>query len=147
VRRLQEYERFKQAAEDIDSLPRVGRDLYPAEIEVGDKHVAKVEPQVELREVLVALAAVLKRAELFSHHQVEREPLSVRERMSQVLSHLRRQEFTEFDALFTPEEGRAGVVVAMLAVLELLKATLIEIVQSEPYGPIHVRSLGEAAEE
>ena len=145
VRRLQEYERYKQAAEDIDNLPRLERDLFPALIEVADKQVARVEPKVELHELLLALNDVLKRAEMYSHHQVSREPLSVRERMSQVLSGLDPERFTPFVELFRPEEGRAGVVVSMLAILELLRATLIEIAQGEPYGPIHVRSTGVAA--
>ncbi|HEY5790840.1 MAG TPA: ScpA family protein, partial [Gammaproteobacteria bacterium] len=146
VRRLQEYERFKQAAEDLDELPRLERDVFVGLVEVAEKQVAKVEPQVELREVLAALAVALRRAEMFSHHQIEREPLSVRERMSQLLTRLRREQFTEFVALFKPEEGRSGVVVSMLAILELLKATLVEIVQTDPYGPIHVRATGHAIE-
>ncbi|MDX1594319.1 MAG: ScpA family protein [Gammaproteobacteria bacterium] len=146
VRRLQEYERFKQAAESIDELPRLERDVFPAEIEVAARKVARVEPEVELRELLGALAVVLRRAEMFTHHQVEREPLSVRERMSTLLTRLSRDRFTEFGALFAPEEGRAGVVVSMLAILELLKATLIEIAQAEPYGPLHVRATGHAAQ-
>jgi segregation and condensation protein A len=142
VRRLQEYERFKQAAAEIDGLPRLERDVFPAEVEVAARKINRVEPEVELRELLGALALVLRRAEMFSHHQIEREPLSVRERMSTLLTQLRHEQFTEFSQLFAPEEGRAGVVVSMLAILELLKATLIEIAQAEPYGPLHVRMTG-----
>jgi segregation and condensation protein A len=142
VRRLQEYERFKQAAAEIDGLPRLERDVFPAEVEVAARKINRVEPEVELRELLGALALVLRRAEMFSHHQIEREPLSVRERMSTLLTQLRHEQFTEFSQLFAPEEGRAGVVVSMLAILELLKAALIEIAQAEPYGPLHVRMTG-----
>ena len=142
VRRLQEYERIKQAAAGIDTLPRLERDLFPAEIEVAARKVIRVEPEVELNELLGALAAVLRRAEMFSHHQIEREPLSVRERMSLLLTRVRHDRFTEFSQLFAPEEGRAGVVVTMLALLELLKATLVEIAQADPYGPLHVRATG-----
>jgi segregation and condensation protein A len=146
VRRLQEYERFKQAAESIDEMPRLERDVFPAEVEVAARKVNRIEPEIELRELLGALAAVLRRAEMFSHHQIEREPLSVRERMSTLLTQLRHDHFTEFSQLFAPEEGRAGVVVSMLAILELLKATLIEIAQAEPFGPLHVRATGHEAE-
>ena len=145
VRRLQEYERIKQAAAGIDTLPRLERDLFPAEIEVAARKVIRVEPEVELNELLGALAAVLRRAEMFSHHQIEREPLSVRERMSLLLTRVRHDRFTEFSQLFAPEEGRAGVVVTMLALLELLKASLLELVQTKPYGPIHVRALSHDA--
>jgi len=145
VRRLQEYERFKQAADEFDGLPRLERDVFPAEVEVAARKINRVEPEVELRELLGALALVLRRAEMFSHHQIEREPLSVRERMSTLLSQLRHEQFTEFSQLFAPEEGRAGVVVSMLAILELLKETLIEIAQAEPFGPLHVRVTGHEA--
>ncbi len=146
VRRLQEYERFKQAAESIDEMPRLERDVFPAEVEVAARKVNRIEPEIELRELLGALATVLRRAEMFSHHQVEREPLSVRERMSTLLTRLRHDHFTEFSQLFAPEEGRAGVVVSMLALLELLKASLIEIAQAEPFGPLHVRATGHEVE-
>ena len=146
VRRLQEYERFKQAAESIDEMPRLERDVFPAEVEVAARKVNRIEPEIELRELLGALAAVLRRAEMFSHHQIEREPLSVRERMSSLLTQLRHDHFTEFSQLFAPEEGRAGVVVSMLAILELLKASLIEIAQAESFGPLHVRATGHEAE-
>ena len=146
VRRLQEYERFKQAAEGLGEMPRLERDVFPAEVEVAARKVTRVEPEVELQELLGALAVVLRRAEMFSHHQIEREPLSVRERMSTLLTQLRHDHFTEFSQLFAPEEGRAGVVVSMLAILELLKASLIEIAQAESFGPLHVRATGHEAE-
>jgi len=140
VRRLQEYERFKQAAEDLDTLPRLGRDHYPAGIEAQQRRVVKAQPTVSLEEVLLALKAVMARAEMFSRHHVQREPLSVRDRMSQVLGSLDSERFTDFTRLFNPEEGRLGVAVTLLAVLELLKDSLIEMVQTEPYGPIHVKA-------
>jgi len=140
VRRLQEYERFKQAADDLDRLPRLGRELYQAGIEAPQRRVVKAQPTVSLKEVLLALKAVMARAEMFSSHHVQREPLSVRERMSQVLGSLDSDRFTDFTRLFNPEEGRLGVAVTLLAILELLKDSLIEMVQTEPYGPIHVKA-------
>ena len=92
------------------------------------------------RELLLAFREVLTRAEMFSHHHIQREPLSVRERMSLVLSALTYEKFTDFTSLFTVEEGRMGVVVTFLAVLELIKESLVELVQNEPFAPIHVRS-------
>lgn len=145
VRRLQEYERYKQAAEDIDELPRVGRDTFPAEVEMPYKRENRPQPQVELRELLLALSDVVKRAEMFAHHHIEREPLSVRERMSQVLGRLNPDSFTEFTSLFTIEEGRRGVVVTLMAVLELIKQSLIELIQTEAYAPIHVKAMGSSA--
>ena len=139
VRRLQEYERYKQAAEDIDGLPRRDRDVWQGHAEVSDKQVVRLQPDVDLREMLLAFAQVMKRTELYSHHQIEREPLSVRERMSQVLERLGGERFTVFVELFDPREGRSGVVVTFLAVLELVKASLIELVQAEPYAALHVR--------
>jgi len=147
VRRLQEYERYKQAAEDIDALPRMERDFVQAEADVGDRKVVRLPPPVDLREVLHAFQDVLKRAELFSHHHIQREPLSVRERMSRIIDRLRAQPDTEFQQLFTVEEGRMGVVVSLLALLELLKEHLVELVQNEPYARIYVRSMMARSEE
>jgi segregation and condensation protein A len=140
VRRLQEYERFKTAAEDLDTLPRVERDTFQASAEVVELHLPKVLPTVTLQEMLSALKDVMVRAEMFAHHHVHREPLSVRQRMSDVLDALRSQAFTEFAHLFRPEEGRMGVAVTFSAILELLREGLIEIVQSEAFAPIHVRA-------
>src|SRR5512138_1621049 len=139
VRRLQEYERFKKAAEDIDRLTRMERDTLPASAELTERKVVKILPQVSLQEMLVAFKDVLSRAEMFSHHHVNRERLSVRQRMSDILSGLRETAFMSFTQLFRPEEGRMGVTMTFIAVLELMREGLIEIVQSEPFAPLHVR--------
>ncbi len=141
VRRLQEYERFKQAAQDIDQLPRMERDSTPVAAHVEDRSVERIPPALDLRELLLALAEVLKRADLFSHHNIRRDALSVRSRMGEVLSRLGNGEFHAFDALFDPSEGRMGVVVTFLALLELGKERLVEIVQNEPLERIFVKSL------
>jgi segregation and condensation protein A len=140
VRRLQEYERFKQAAMDIEVLPRVDRDTFPASAELAERRVVRILPEVTLQEMLVALKDVMQRADMFAHHHVSRERLSVRQRMSDVLGALRTQAFVEFITLFRPHEGRMGVTVTFSAILELLREGLVEIVQSEPYAPIHVRA-------
>jgi len=140
VRRLQEYERFKQAAEEIDQLPRVERDLFPTQVQGPQSKVVRLVPKVELREVLNAFQQVMARAEMYAHHHILLEPLSVRERMSNILGAVGAEQFTDFAALFTPEEGRRGVVVTLLAILELLKESLIEMIQAEPFGPIYVKA-------
>ena len=140
IKRLQEYERFKQAAEDIDELPRMGRDLHRATAEAPDRDQQRPNPDVDMRELVTALADVLKRSEMFESHQIEMEKLSTRERMSQVMENLRNNQFVPFVALFSLEEGRLGVVVTFLGVVELIKESLVEIVQSENFGPIHVKA-------
>ncbi len=140
VRRLQEYERFKQAAEDLDELPRIGRDFAPVEAFVEDKTVVREPPKVELREILAALKDVMGRAELFTSHQISSEPLSVRERMSIILNALRKNPYMEFHHLFDPEEGRMGVVVSFLALMELSREQLVDLVQNEPFGLIYVKT-------
>lgn len=145
IRRLQEYERFKQAADDLNALPRVERDLTPIELIVPDKKVVKLPPRVEMKEIIFALRDVMVRAENYAHHHIQLEPLSVRERMSNVLQSIKSEGFTDFTSLFTPQEGRAGVVVTLLAILELLKQNLIALVQNEPFGPIHVQTMGSVA--
>src|ERR1700691_2816215 len=139
VRRLQEYERFKRAAEGIDRIARLERDTWVATAELVDRKVTRIAPQVTLQEMLLAFQEVLARSDMFAHHHVQREPLSVRQRMSDVLSALSASSFLDFVRLFKPEEGRRGVTVTFVAILELLREGLIEIVQSEAYGPLHVR--------
>ena len=140
VRRLQEYERFKKAAEDLDNLTRLERDTLPASAELAERKVVKMVPQVTLQEMLMAFKDVLQRAEMFASHRVARERLSVRQRMSDILSGLREAAFIDFTQLFRSEEGRMGVTVTFIAILELMKEGLVEIVQAEAYGPIHVRT-------
>ena len=140
IRRLQEYERFKTAAEDMDEIPRMGRDVHQASAEAPDRKQAKPHPDVDMRELLTALGEVLRRAEMFESHQVQLEKLSTRERMSLVLDRLQNQQFVPFVSLFKDTEGRLGVVVTFLAIMELIKESLVEIVQSESFGPIHVKA-------
>ncbi len=141
VRRLQEYERYRQAAEDIDNRPRVGREIYLAVIENDIKPVRRVEPNVTLFELLDAFRGVLQRAEMYRHHRVMLEALSVRERMTRILGCVNAEAFVDFVALFDVKEGRMGVVVTFMALLELLKENLLILVQNEPYAPIHVKAI------
>lgn len=145
VRRLQEYERIRQAALDLDEMPRLERDIFQVAVEPPPMDRVRPLPQVELDELLRAFSQVLGRAEMFSHHQVQREPLSVRERMTRVLEALEGGRQVAFAALFTPEEGRRGVVVTFLAILELIKARMVDWVQAEVYAPIYLRPAGEMA--
>ncbi len=140
IRRLQEYERYKQAAEDLDALPQQGRDTFPTEIEVPARSIEKRQPDLSMQELLIAFKEVLQRADMFSNLQIKMEPLSVRERMSIVLERVKSDTFVEFTRLFDCTEGRSGVVVTFLAILELIKGALLELVQAEPYGPIHVKA-------
>ncbi|MGB5261254.1 MAG: ScpA family protein [Gammaproteobacteria bacterium] len=140
IRRLQEYERYKQAAEDIDTLPRLGRDVFQAEAEAPEQKVIQLPPEVDLQELIAAFQDVMQRASMYAHHHVQLEALSVRERMSIVLSKIGSDRFTPFTELFTVEEGRMGVVVTFLAILELMKESLLDLTQSEPYAPIHVKA-------
>ena len=140
IRRLQEYERFKKAAEDIDTLPRLERDFWEVKAKRPDYTRERADPDVELKELLLALKDVMHRADMFESHHVSREKLSTRERMADVLDRLRAGEFVPFVSLFRLEEGRAGVVVTFIAILELIKSALVEIIQSEPFAPIHLKA-------
>jgi segregation and condensation protein A len=139
IRRLQDYERFKTAADDLDQLPRLERDIHPAKI---FSETSKPEPgyvNVEMNDLIVALADVMARAEMFGSHQIQFETLSTRERMSDVLERISNGEFVVFNQLFSIEEGKIGVVVTFLAIMELLKERLVDIVQNELFGSIHLR--------
>lgn len=140
VRRLQEYERFKKAAEDISELPRLERDVFVATADAPERKVTTKLPDVTMKELLLAFHDVLKRAEMFSNLHMQREPLSVRQRMSEILSRIKTSGFTGFADLFDAEEGRMGVAVTFIAVLELLRESVIEVVQSEQFAPLHVRA-------
>ncbi len=140
IRRLQEYERLKTAAETLDTLPRMGRDWFSVQAGLPPLETRMIHPDVELDELLGALSDILKRAELVKAHQISREVLSTRERMLKIMEQLTEEHYTPFEALFALEEGRAGVVVTFMAILELAKEAMIEIVQNAPLSPIHVRA-------
>ena len=139
VRRLQEYERFKKAAQDLSDLPRLERDTFVVDAEAPERKVVRQMPDMTLKELLLAFHDVLKRAEMFSNLRLQREPLSVQQRMSEILSRINSKEFTRFADLFDPEEGRMGVAVTFVAILELLRESTIEVVQSEAFAPLHIR--------
>tara|TARA_B100000902_G_scaffold58090_1_gene65116 strand:+ start:2220 stop:3065 length:846 start_codon:yes stop_codon:yes gene_type:complete len=139
IKRLQEYEQFKRAAENLNELPRMERDNWLGGAELPKLERSIPKPDVDMRELLIVFGEVLKRANLQQSHRVQREALSTRERMSFVLDVLKGEEFIPFVDLFSPEEGRAGVVVTFLALMELMKDSLIEIVQTKNFGEIHVR--------
>ncbi len=141
VRRLQEYERIREAAEKLDTLPQDTRDFHTARAVLDTPTGTKPPPNVTLNELLLAFADVMQRARLHESHQIQREILSVRERMTFILEKLQQNEFVAFSSLFTPEEGRRGLVVSFLALLELLKDHLIEFVQAAPFAPIHLKGV------
>jgi segregation and condensation protein A len=141
VRRLQEYERFKKAAEDLDTLPRQDRDTSAVTAFVPDRATLRLPPPVDIREMLLALHDVLKRADLYTQHAIKRDALSVRQRMGDLLARLADGRFQRFESLFEPREGRLGVVVTFLAILELAKEQLLDIVQEAPSAPIYLKSL------
>ena len=139
VRRLIEYERIKNASEALDEMPRAGRETYEFETPCEGLHIVKPLPQVQLDDLANAYQEALSRAVLYQRHQITREPLLVSERINLVLKLLDAEHNVEFKNCFSPQEGEAGVVVAFLALLELLKAGMITIAQSGFWAPIYVR--------
>ena len=140
IRRLQEYERFKQSAEELDELPRWDREIFNTVIDFNERKSSQKPPNVSLDQLLHAFADVLARAEMYSHHMIHREALSVRERMTMILDRIRENENVEFKDLFTRDEGKSGVIVSFLAVLDLVKESLIDMVQNEINGPIYIKA-------
>lgn len=139
VRRLQEYERFKMAAEDLDAIPRLERDIVIANVEAPEKSVVIKLPDVTLKELLIAFHDVLKRVEMNSELHFEKETLSVKQRMLEIINRIQVKKFIDFVDLFSISEGRLGIAVTFLAVLELLKDATIEVVQNEEFAPMHIR--------
>ncbi len=149
IRRLQEYERFKQAALDLDDLSRMNRDYWVGRADVPQSsEKTKPLPDIQLQEMLIVLSRVLKRAESYASHQIQMDPLSTRERMSTILSRVSDQsgQFVSFADLFSATEGRAGVIVTFIAVMELIREQLVEIVQSDAFAPIHLRAVTSSTE-
>ena len=145
IRRLQEYECIKSVAEEIDLMPRLERDIFAAVVDVSKLDIEQALPDIQLKEMLLAFQDVLKRVEQLSHHHITKEPLSVRERMSTILENLKGADSLLFSQLFLRKEGRQGVVVSFLAILELSKERLIDIFQSEPFAELRVRTAGAAS--
>jgi len=140
IRRLQEYERCKQAAEQLDALPRVERDIILAKLPAPAFDRPKRLPQVTLEALLQVLSDVIQRSEHLTHHQIRRETLSVRIRMSELLQRLRGTGFVPFSQLLNADEGRLGLVVSFMALLELVKEALVELVQNSDYSTVHLRA-------
>lgn len=144
IRRLQEYEQIKTAAEQMEVMPRLERDIVIVHAEKPEIVREVADPDVDLKELLLALANVMQRAERYERHAVMAEPLSVREKMTEVLSRLQHEtEFVGFNTLFTEEEGRLGVIVTFLAVMELIRESMLDLVQAEPFAPIYLKAAGE----
>ena len=140
VRRLQAYEQMKQAAELLDALPRKERDTFLIQVMPDELETIKVHPEVELVELIEAMKSLLQREEHLTHHQIAKEIMSVRERMSQILLQLQHNKVLEFNQLFTLEEGRMGLVVSLLAILELARQSLVIITQTQAFSPIHLQA-------
>lgn len=140
IRRLQLYERYKKASEDLDNLDQVDRNIYLANASKPPMEIPTPQPYVPMQDLLDAFVAVMTRARLFADHKVEKQILSIRERMLKVLDMIQSTEFIPFTSLFTIEEGRMGVVVTFIAILELIRQSVIDIVQNEPYAPIYIKA-------
>ena len=139
IRRLQEYERYKAAGENLDRLRRVGRDIHLAQARPDRIESAAPLPVPHLRELLEAFRDAMQRAEMFTRHQIAREPLSVRDRMTRILARLSGGAEAQFGEICDPAEGRMGVVVCLLAVLELVKGAMLEMNQAAAFAPLLIR--------
>jgi len=146
IKRLQAYEQFKDAAKNIDDLAREERDFWPAEVEAIYPQEDKVLPDVELEDILLAFQNILSRADMSISHEIEREALSVRERMTHVLSCLQTTKTIPFTQFFNADEGKSGLVVTFIAILELLKDHLIDVIQAEAFAPIYLQSAKQSVE-
>jgi segregation and condensation protein A len=140
ILRLQEYERYREVAERVDELPRLYRDIFQGSAQPPELERTMPRPEVEMQEILLAFAEVLRRADLNESHHIQRQNLSTRERMSQILLRVSAEHFTPLMSLLMKDEGRYGVVVTFLAIMELIKESLVELSQTEDFGPIHIKA-------
>jgi len=139
VRRLQEYERFSQAANELDDRPRLERDIFEASAVFDDVPQPEVQATVSLEQLVKAYQGVMDRADANQHMMVSRDMLSMRERMTTILQRLQDKDYISFEELFTHAEGRLGVVVTFIALLELFRDDMLVVVQTEPLAPIHIK--------
>jgi segregation and condensation protein A len=140
VRRLQAYEQMKHAAELLDTLPRLERDHFIVQIQPNELEAIKTHPDVTLTDLIQAMGSLLQKEDRLTHHQIAREVLSVRERMNAILMQLEQHKVLDFSQLYTVEEGRTGLVVSLLAILELARQSLIIITQTQEFAPIHLQA-------
>lgn len=141
VRQLQAYEQFKEAALLIDNLPRYERDVFPVQVSNQELQVVSAPPVIQLTQLVNTIHELMQRNTLQSHHLISREPLSVRERMSHVLNRLHQDNAILFTQLFDRHEGRMGLVVTLLAILELSRQSLLVIIQTNPFSPLHLKGV------
>ena len=139
VRRLQEYERFSEAANQLDDRPRMERDVFEADAVFDDPTPPSQEAAVSLEQLVKAYQSVMDRADANQHMNISRETLSMRERMTSILQRLQEHDYLRFEELFTHTEGRLGVVVTFIALLELFRDDMLVVVQTEPLAPIHIK--------
>ena len=139
VRRLQEYERYSEAANKLDDRPRLERDIFPAQAKFEDADKQEAKAQVSLQQLVNAYQSVVRRAEANTHMFVSRDMLSMRERMTNILKRLQSDDYVRFEDLFIQSEGRLGVVVTFIALLELFRDDMLVVVQNEPFAPIHIK--------
>ena len=142
VKRLQAYEQFKRVAMLIDELPRFERDVFQVQVNTDNVVFSKALPDIALSSLVLAMVNFLQRQEHLTHHQITREVLSVRERMSVVLERLGHKKQMEFTGLLYHHEGRMGLVVTFLAILELARQSLVMVTQTGDYAPIHLQARG-----
>ncbi len=140
VRRLQAYEQIRQAAGLLDALPRRDRDTFLIQLDTPEIDTVTCHPEVDLSELIEAMKCLLQREDHVAHHEISRETMSVRERMSAILLQLHENKVIEFKQLFTLAEGRMGLVVSLLALLELARQSLIIITQQEAFSSIHLQA-------
>jgi segregation and condensation protein A len=142
VRRLQLYETIKTAAEALDNLPRLERDHFVLQLNSEVTETLALEPEVSISALIEAMQSIVKREDCLQHHQISAEPLSVRERMATILALLQDNNILPFTQLFSSPEGRGGVIVSLLAILELARQSMIVITQVIAYSPIYLEAAG-----
>ncbi len=145
VRRLLAYEQMKLAAQQLDDLPRAGRDFAWAYLPLEMAVEVKL-PEVHVSDLTQAWLGILSRAKHNRSHEVIQEAISVRAQMSSILRHLQRGS-CRFSDLFRPEQGVAYVVVNFIALLELAKEGLVRIVQPTNFAEIEIHARSHETEQ
>ena len=140
IKRLMEYQKYKDLSEKLDIIPRRNRDTFVISGIMTNFNKTDNIPKLELDQLEAAFQDILRRAEIYATHTIESETLSVRERMSNILNDIKNNGTLKFTDCFTYKEGRMGAIVTFLAILEMVKESLIDIIQNEDYSMIYLQS-------
>jgi segregation and condensation protein A len=140
VRRLLEYQRYKEAAAELEQRDLLTRDVFVRSATPTEEAGPRGFRDVSIFDLLGALKRVIDRLPKDAVHEIALDKITVREKMTLLLETLRVQGSVLFESLFAEVKSRVEVVATFLAMLELVKVRAIRVFQEEMAGPIMIEA-------